>query len=126
MRILSIDDEMNFTDALKQYFEVRGYEIDVTSVGSEGVNLLKKNKYDVVLLDLKMRGMSGEDILNEMKRSGLRIKTIIITAYNDSGKTKERLLAEGAYAFLEKPISSLKDLEKCINGAVNGETWKEL
>lgn len=126
MRILSIDDETNFTDMLKQYFELRGYEIDVTSRGSEGIDLLKRNKYDVVLLDLKMRGMSGEDILVEMGKMGITVKTIFITAYSDSGKTKERLMKEGAYAFLEKPISSLKELEKLVNGAVNGDDWKEL
>ena len=126
MRILSIDDETNFTDMLKQYFELRGYEIDVTSRGSEGLDLLKRNKYDVVLLDLKMRGMSGEDILIEMGKIGLTVKTIFITAYNDSGKTKERLLRAGAYAFLEKPISSLKELENLVNGAVNVDAWKEL
>ncbi len=125
MRILSIDDETNFTDMLKQYFEPRGYEIEVTSDGTDGLELIKRKKYDVVLLDLKMIGLGGEQVLKKINEMGLDVKTIFITAYSDSGKTREKLLKEGAYAFLEKPIASLKELEKIINDAAKGEIWKE-
>ncbi len=115
-RILSVDDEASFTDLLKQYFEPRGYEIEVTSEGAKALELLSKNHYDVALLDLKMTGINGDEVMMEIKRRGLDIKVIFITAYSDSGKTKERLMAEGAYAFLEKPITSLKHLEEVLNG----------
>lgn len=117
MRILSIDDETSFLDMLKQYFEPRGYEIDVTSDGSDGLELLKKREYDVVLLDLKMAGISGEEVMAGINNMGLRVKVIFITAYDDLGKTKDRLVKQGAFAFVEKPLTSLKDLEKLINSA---------
>ncbi|MGB2600331.1 MAG: response regulator [Candidatus Omnitrophota bacterium] len=118
-RILSIDDEVNFTDFLKQYFEPRGYEIDVTSEGTEGLQLLKEKKYDVVLLDLKMAGLDGQEVLREIKKLDSSIQTIFITAYTDSGATKARLLREGAYAYIEKPVTSLKNLENLVNKAAN-------
>ena len=118
-KILSIDDEMNFTDFLKRYFEPRGYEIDVTSEGAKGLELLREKEYDVVLLDLRMAGLNGEEVMNEIKKMDKAIKTIFITAYTDSGITKARLLNEGAYAVIEKPVSSLKALEDLVNEAAN-------
>ena len=120
-KILSIDDESSFTELLKQYFEPRGYKIDIASDSSKGLELLHKNGYDVVLLDLRMEGLSGEDVMMEMKRAGRKIKTIFITAYSDSGRTRKRLLEEGAYAFLEKPLASLKVLEDLVKKAVNSK-----
>ena len=116
-RILSIDDEASFTDLLKQYFEPRGYEIDVTSAGDKGLKLLRQERYDVVLLDLKMAGLNGEEVMEEIKCMDIGIEIIFITAYNDSGKTKELLMDKGAYAFIEKPVTSLKSLEDLINEA---------
>ena len=120
-RILSIDDEVSFTDLLKQYFEPRGYEIDVTSQGDKGLELMRSKRYDVVLLDLKMAGLSGDEIMREIKKMYSDVKTIFITAYSDSGKTRDRLMAEGAYAFMEKPITSLKRLEDLVNGSQEAE-----
>jgi len=116
-RILSIDDEISFTDLLKQYFEPRGYEIDATSGGDRGLGLLRQKKYDIVLLDLRMAGLNGEKVMEEIKKLNADIEVIFITAYRDPGKTKERLLKKGAYAFVEKPITSLKSLEELVNRA---------
>lgn len=118
-RILAIDDEISFTDFLTQFFEPRGYAIDVASDGNKGLELVKNNDYDVALLDLKMSGVSGDDIMREIQELGKKIQIIFITAFNDSGKTRERLLGEGAFAFVEKPITSLKALEELINRAAN-------
>ncbi len=117
--ILSIDDETSFTELLKHYFEPRGYDVDVTNDGVTGLEMARNNKYDVALLDLKMEGMDGDEIMREINLIDPRIKTIFITAYNDSGKTKERLINDGAFAFVEKPISSLKELEETVKRAVD-------
>ena len=117
-KILSVDDETSFTDLIKQYFEPRGYEIDVASTGDEGLAFLHKKKYDVALLDLKMVGLSGDEVMKEIKRMDPGMKVIFITAFSDSGKTKKRLMDEGAYAFLEKPLPGLKMLEDLVNEAM--------
>ena len=119
--ILSIDDEPSFTDLLKQYFEPRGYGIDVTSSGDEGLELLGRKKYDVVLLDLKMVGLGGDDVMAAIKNMDSNAKIIFITAYSDSGKTKDRVMSNGAFAYVEKPITSLKHLENLVNEAAKAE-----
>ena len=89
-RILSIDDEPNFTDLIRQYFEPRGYTIDVTCEGKKGLEMINECDYDVVLLDLKMVGIDGEEVMRVIKDKCSNVKIIFITAYNDSGKTKKR------------------------------------
>ena len=118
-RILSVDDELSFTEMIKSYFEPRGYPIDVAAAGDKALELLKNNEYDIVFLDLKMEGLNGDEVMKEAKKINDNMKFIFITAYTDSGKTRERLLGEGAYAFMDKPITSLKELEDLINEAVN-------
>jgi CheY-like chemotaxis protein len=73
----------------------------------------------VVLVDLKMPGLDGDDVLSLIKSMSPSPKVIFITAYDDGGKTKARLLSMGAYACLDKPIPSLKDLEEMVNKAAN-------
>ena len=80
-RILSIDDEPNFIDLIKQYFEPRGYNIDVTCESEKGLSLLSEEQYDVVLLDLKMVGMDGDQIMKELKQKQNGVKIIFVTAY---------------------------------------------
>lgn len=113
-RILSIDDEPSFIEMIKQYFEPRGYEIDVASEGEKGLEYVRTKKYDVALLDLKMIGINGDEIMKEIKIKCPETRVIFITAFSDSGKTRERLVSAGAYDFIEKPITSLKALEELI------------
>lgn len=116
-RIVSIDDEVEFTAMLKDYFELRGYEIDVASKAVQGIKLINTKKPDVVVLDLKMPGISGEDVLGSLKAREQKTKVIFVSAYDDAGKTKARLLKAGAYGYLDKPLNSLKELEDLINKA---------
>jgi CheY-like chemotaxis protein len=116
--IVAIDDEAEFIDVLKNYFAPRGYDIEVALRGAKGVEIIKKKNPGVVLMDLKMPGVDGDEILAMLKTLEPSPKVIIISAYDDGGKTKARLLKMGAYAYFDKPISSLKALEETINNAV--------
>lgn len=118
-RLVAIDDEAEFIDMLKNYFELRGYEIDITMRGTKGLELVKEKKPDVVLMDLKMAGIDGDEVLAELKRLEPSPKVIFITAYDDGGKTKARLLRMGACACFDKPLASLRDLEEAINNAAS-------
>jgi len=116
-RIVAIDDEAEFIDMLQNYFGLRGYEINVALRGAKGIELIKEKKPDVVLTDLKMPGIDGDEVLRLINSMSPSPKVIFITAYDDGGKTKARLLKMGAHACLDKPLSSLKDLEDVINQA---------
>ena len=116
-RIVAIDDEVDFITMLEEYFKPRGYEIEVAIRGARGIELVKEKKPDVVLMDLKMPGIDGDEVLRLLKSMEPSPQVIFVTAYDDGGKTKARLLKMGAYACLDKPISSLKELEETINKA---------
>ena len=116
-RIVAIDDESDFVETLKDYFELRNYEIDVASKAVDGIELINAKDPDVVILDLKMPGISGDEVLGLVKSKQLKAKIIFVSAFDDAGKTKARLLNAGAYAFLDKPLNSLKELEETIQKA---------
>ncbi len=118
-RIVAIDDEVEFVDMIKNYFELRGYDIAVAVRGTKGIELVKEKKPDVVLIDLKMPGIDGDEVLALLKSMSPSPKVIFVTAYDDGGKTKARLLKMGAYAYFDKPIASLKVLEDMVNNAVS-------
>lgn len=116
-KIVAIDDEVDFIGMLKDYFEPREYAIDVVTKGVEGIELINSKEPDIVILDLKMPGISGDEVLALIKSRQNRTKVIFVTAFDDGGKTKTRLLNAGAYACLDKPLNSLKELEKVIKKA---------
>ncbi|MDP2913002.1 MAG: response regulator [Candidatus Omnitrophota bacterium] len=116
-RIVAVDDEVEFIDMLRDYFGLRGYDIEVALRGAKGIEIIKEKKPDIVLMDLKMPGIDGDEVLKLLKSMEPSPKVIFITAYDDGGKTKARLLKMGAYTCFDKPLSSLRDLEEAINKA---------
>jgi len=116
-RIVAIDDEVEFIDMIKTYFEPRGYDITVAVRGTKGIELVKEKKPNVVLMDLKMPGIDGDEVLSLLKSMDPSPKVIFVTAYDDGGKTKARLLKMGAYAYFDKPVASLRELEEAVNKA---------
>ena len=118
--IVAIDDEVDFIDMLQNYFAPRGYDINVSVRGVRGIEIIREKRPDVVLCDLKMPGIDGDEVLKLLKTMKPPPKLIFLTAYDDGGKTRARLLRMGAYAYFDKPIASLKALEEVVNKAVNG------
>ncbi|MFH1593343.1 MAG: response regulator [Candidatus Omnitrophota bacterium] len=116
-RIVAIDDETLFMETIKEYFELRKYEIDTSSVAVQGIELINSKNPDVVILDLKMPGISGDEVLSLLKNKHPKTKVIFVTAYDDGGKTRTRLLGSGAFAYLDKPLRSLRELEDTVNKA---------
>jgi len=113
-KILAIHDEVGVVEIVKNYFEPRGYHIDVAIRGVRGMEVAIEKNPDVILLDLKMPGIDGDEFLQLLKAKKRSSRVIFVTAYDDGGKTKARLLNSGAYAYFDKPISSLKALEETI------------
>ena len=117
-KLVAIDDEMEFTKTIDQFFGARGYEVHVALTGTSGVELVDYHNPDVVLVDLKLPGMDGDEVLQHIRRTHPQTKVIVITAYNDGGKTRDRLLALGAFAHFDKPLSSLRDLADAVKKAL--------
>ena len=117
-KLVAIDDEVEFTKTIDQFFSARGYEVHVALTGTSGLELVDYHLPQVVLVDLKLPGMDGDELLQHIRRTHPDIKVIIITAYNDGGKTRDRLLSLGAFAHFDKPLSSLRDLAEAVKQAL--------
>ena len=117
-KLLTIDDETEFTGLIQNYFGPRGYEVLVANDGSTGLALAKKENPDVCLIDLKMPGLHGDEVLREILLHKPDIKCIMITASEGQGRTREKLIGMGAYGCFDKLITSLRNLEKKINEAL--------
>ena len=120
IRVMLVDDHLVVRSGLGA---VLMSEEDLSLVGEAGngeeaIRMCERLQPDVVLMDVKMPGIDGDESLKLLKSMQPVPKVIFITAYDDGGKTKARLLNMGAFACLDKPISSLKDLENTINKAV--------
>lgn len=117
-KLLSIDDEKEFTNLIYSYFSLRGYQVLVANDGAAGLLIAKKENPDICLIDLKMPGLHGDEVLKEIIEFNPEIKCIMITASEGEGKSRAHLIEMGAYTCFDKPLTSLKDLEKKIKEAL--------
>ena len=118
-KILTIDDEAEFTTLIQSYFGPRGFEVYIANDGVVGLAMAKKENPDVCLIDLKMPGLHGDEVLREILLYKPDIKCIMITASEGEGKTREKLLSMGAYTCYDKPITSLRSLEAKMKEALS-------
>ncbi|MFH1491306.1 MAG: response regulator [Pseudomonadota bacterium] len=124
-RVLVIDDHSKTVDLIQAFLEHHGYRVRGTSSGAEGLELMKANHYDAVVLDLMMPGMSGFDFLDEMKRQpwGEKIPVIVYTAKDVSSNERERL-GERIAALVAKGESS-RDLLDALRRLPHRQEKKE-
>ncbi|MGL6198563.1 MAG: response regulator transcription factor [Lachnospiraceae bacterium] len=103
MRILLIEDDHNLTDVLTLGLEDEGFYVDVCAVGSEALDIALQNIHDIILLDRMLPGISGEQILRQIRQHNIRIPVIFITALGDPSE-KIMGLDLGADDYLVKPF----------------------
>ncbi len=103
-KILVVDDEEIVRVCCKRALIDEGYEVDVTASGKEGLELFDQQKYDLVILDLKMPHMEGIEVLASIRRRTSDQKVIMITGYMALEHTDESS-ALGTTCYLEKPFA---------------------
>jgi DNA-binding NtrC family response regulator len=123
-RILVVDDDHAMRLALSESLESCGYDILAAENGREALELFKKGKFDLVVTDMKMPGMTGIEVLRGVKELSPDIPVILITAYGTVGTAVEAM-KEGAAEFIMKPFS-LDDLEAVVKHVLNTFTKKPL
>ena len=111
MKILIADDDVLQRELLKGFLENQGYETLTASDGVEALALFEGEPVQLVLLDQKMPGLTGEEALKKMKAMNPMVQAIMITAYGDLN-TAVTVLKLGAGDFLEKPVDLSLLLEK--------------
>ncbi|MCK5219414.1 response regulator [bacterium] len=104
-RILIVEDEYSIRTALEILLEEEGYEINCLDNGSEAINLLQGKNYDLVISDIRMPGISGLDMLKEIRKLPSCPGVIMITAYGTI-ETAIKAMKMGAGDFLVKPFSN--------------------
>jgi DNA-binding NtrC family response regulator len=106
-KILIIDDDELMRETLISYLANEHYSVITAVNGSQGIELIKKEKPDVVFSDIRMPNLSGLELLRTIKGSDARIPFLLMTAYDDMESTI-RAMQLGAYDYLEKPIEKEK------------------
>lgn len=115
IRVLVIDDEPAICASLSAFLEDYGFDASTAESAEEALDLMKNNTYDVCIVDLRLPGMSGEDLILEAKQRYPQQQHIIYTgsiSYNLSDKLKKQGMRP-EHVFL-KPIRVLTLLVKCI------------
>ncbi len=115
IHVLVIDDEPAICASLSAFLEDYGFQASTAESAEEALDLMKNNTYDICIVDLRLPGMSGEDLILQAKERYPDQKHIIYTgsiSYNLSDKLKE-LGMRPEHVFL-KPIRVLSLLVKCI------------
>ncbi|MBW1721598.1 MAG: response regulator [Deltaproteobacteria bacterium] len=108
IRLLLVDDEKGYTNVLSNRLGKRGIDVKKAFSGSEGIQILRSEDFDVAVLDLKMEDMDGIDVLKIFKKIDPRMKVIMLTGHGSEKAAREGI-ALGAYDYLTKPCE-LDDL----------------
>jgi DNA-binding NtrC family response regulator len=110
IRILIVDDEVKFLDSIAQRLEIRGFDVSKATNGEEALKAAAVAQFDLALLDLKMPGMDGRQVLEILKKTHKYIEVIILTGHGslDSAVECTKL---GAFNYLPKPYEIEKLLE---------------
>ena len=115
-KILVVDDEKRIRDGCRAVLTGEGYEVACAEIGKLGLQMINREHYDIILLDLMMPGMSGLDILPEVKEDHPDTVVIVITGYATVEHSIEAMKA-GAFDFISKPFSP-KKLKVVVSKAI--------
>ena len=104
-RILVIDDEAAIRDSLKMTLEYEGYEFGGAATGQEGLAAAERDAPDLVLLDVKMPGMDGIEVLDRLRAMNESLPVLVISGHGTISTAVEAT-KKGAFDFIEKPFAS--------------------
>ena len=113
-KLLIVDDEPKLCRVLSQYFSLKGYEVRAVNRGEEALALVPVFQPHVVLLDLLMPGLSGIEVLRQLKQGHPATKVVMLSA-SDRDDVVRRTLTLGADAYVCKPADLVK-LQQVLEG----------
>jgi CheY-like chemotaxis protein len=123
-RVLIVDDDAAIVrvlrDALGVFRHEHAYKVETAGDGAEGLAVLKRDQFDLVLLDMNMPRMSGLELLAEMRRLGIQTPVLMLTG-NEDNRTAADALAGGILAYIPKPFE-LQHLELLVSLAASPRT----
>lgn len=118
--VLVVDDDTDMRDLVRDILSDRGHRVVTAGSGPEALKEFGQTEFDVVLTDLRMKGMQGLELLTEIKRAHPGSNVILMTAFG-SVETAVEAMKHGAYDYLTKPVRSeelVPTIERAIREAV--------
>lgn len=113
-RILIIEDETIVRESIRDWLTEGGYLVETASDGEQALQIIPERDFDLVLLDLRLPGKNGIEVLKESRKIRPNLKVVIITGY-PSVETAVQAMKQGAIDYLPKPLD-LVDLDRLIEG----------
>ena len=104
-RILLVDDDRTLREGCASVLQIDGYNVTTTGRGDEALDLLKRRKFDIILVDLYMTPVTGMDILRGALEAHRETIVIVMTG-NPSVSTSIEALRAGAWDYLSKPVNT--------------------
>lgn len=119
-RVLLVDDEREFVATLAERMQMRGFDPQIAFSGEEALKVLETTIPDVMVLDLKMPGIQGLEVLRRTKRRHPQVQVIILTGH---GSERDEAAARrlGAFDHLQKPVD-INDLVRVMEQAFEQKT----
>ena len=102
-KVVLVDDEREYAETLSERLLMRDMDANVVYDGREALSLLEKEEPEVMVLDLKMPGIDGLEVLRRVKEEHPKVEVIVMTGQG-SETDKDKCLKLGAFAYLEKPV----------------------
>ena len=113
IKLLIVDDEVQFLDSIAERLELRDFDVTKASRGAEALQIADKQKFDLALLDLKMPGMDGRELLEILKREHKYLEVIMLTGHGSLESAVE-CTKLGAFGYLPKPYELDKLIETLV------------
>ena len=110
IKLIVVDDEIRFLRALSQRLSLRDFDVSTATSGQEAIRLARTEEFDLALVDLKMPGMTGEEVLETLKREHPFIEVVILTGHGTIESAVQCTQA-GSYSYLQKPCETDELLE---------------
>ena len=121
IRVLVVDDEEVVRLGYRRVLSTDGFRVMAAGNGAEALDLMAGDRFDVVLLDLRMPGMDGMTVLREIKQRQPDCEVVVITGFPEL-ETAKQSVALGAYDYLAKPVGP-EDVIQAANGAMLHKRW---
>lgn len=123
-RVLIVDDEEELVDALVERLNLRGFDARGVTTGQEALDSLERHPCDVVLLDVKMPGLGGLDVIRRIKAARPSLEVVLLTGHTSASSAEEGLEA-GAYDYLMKPVK-IDELVRILRSASSSGTAEKV
>jgi DNA-binding NtrC family response regulator len=111
IRLLLVDDEEGYVNVLANRMALRGIDVSKSYSGSEAIRILRRNDFDVAVLDLKMEDMDGIEVLKIFKKMDPELMVIMLTGHGSAQAASDGI-SLGAFDYLTKPCDFKELLDK--------------